>query len=87
MHSQAFVKSIMTKFSSSMWTEQIFRAILIFLRMLEHQCQQWEFFATKKSEIDNKCSIVQTGEENLVLMIPLLFARLIKIAALNKLIQ
>lgn len=43
-----------------------------------------EFSARKKHRIDNKCSIVQTREENLVLMIPLLSARLLKIAALNK---
>lgn len=37
--------------------------------------------------MDNKCFIVQIGEKNLVLMIPLLSARLLKIATLNKLIQ
>lgn len=41
----------------------------------------------KKSRRDKKCAIVQTGEENLVLMNPLLSSRLIKIATLNKLIQ
>lgn len=37
--------------------------------------------------MDNKCFIVQIGEKNLVLMIPLLSATLLKIATLNKLIQ